>query len=336
MAGFGGSVKLTGESEYRRAIQQITQDLGKMSNALKTQSADFSANSNSLKNAEQRQNELNEAIKQQQAELAKAKTAYAQYSVEVQAQTTRHSALTREYKAAVAELDRIGKESGETSEEYKKQAEVVDKLGNELADSTESMNESKAAMSQLRSRINEASRTIDNATNEIEELGDETEESGKKAKEAANGGFTIMKGVIADLTATAIKAALNGLKKLGSALINIGKQSYGLYAEYEQLVGGIETLFGDSAGKLMEYANNAYKTAGLSANEYMEQATSFSATLLQGLGGDTEKAVEYANMAISDMSDNANKMGTDMSLIQNAYNGFAKQNYTMLKGYLAA
>ena len=79
----------------------------------------------------------------------------------------------------------------------------------------------------------------------------------------------------------------------------------------------------------MGYAENAYKTAGLSANEYMSTVTSFSASLLQSLGGDTESAAKYADMAITDMSDNANKLGTDMSLIQNAYQGFAKQNYTI-------
>lgn len=102
------------------------------------------------------------------------------------------------------------------------------------------------------------------------------------------------------------------------------------YADYEQLVGGVETLFGESSDIMQEYAQNAYKTAGLSANEYMATVTSFSASLLQGLGGDTESAAKIADMAIQDMSDNANKLGTDMSLIQNAYQGFAKQNYTML------
>lgn len=102
------------------------------------------------------------------------------------------------------------------------------------------------------------------------------------------------------------------------------------YAQYEQLVGGVDTLFKKSSKKVQEYASNAYKTAGMSANEYMETVTSFSASLLQSLENDTEAAAEYANMAITDMSDNANKMGTSMEMIQNAYNGFAKQNYTML------
>lgn len=133
----------------------------------------------------------------------------------------------------------------------------------------------------------------------------------------------------------------NGLKtaaKIGTAavgaaatgIVALTKSAVENYAEYEQLVGGVETLFGTSADKVQEYASNAYKTAGLSANEYMETVTSFSASLLQSLGGDTESAAEYADRAVTDMSDNANKMGTSMEMIQNAYQGFAKQNYTML------
>ena len=129
------------------------------------------------------------------------------------------------------------------------------------------------------------------------------------------------------------------LKKLGGivATLEIGKiiadtisDSIKAYADYEQLVGGVETLFKDSSDLVQSYAAKAYKTAGLSANQYMETVTSFSASLLQSLGGDTEKAAKYADMAITDMSDNANKMGTSMESIQYAYQGFAKQNYTML------
>ena len=115
-----------------------------------------------------------------------------------------------------------------------------------------------------------------------------------------------------------------------TALAGLSAVAINSYAEYEQLVGGVETLFQGSSGKVIEYANNAYKTAGLSANDYMETVTSFSASLLQSLDGDTAKAAEKADMAITDMSDNANKMGSSMESIQNAYQGFAKQNYTML------
>ena len=122
----------------------------------------------------------------------------------------------------------------------------------------------------------------------------------------------------------------SGIQQGTQALVNLGKQALSSAADLEQNIGGVETLFKDSANTVIENANNAFKTAGMSANEYMSTVTSFSASLLQGLGGDTAKAAEIANTAIIDMSDNANKMGTSMELIQNAYQGFAKQNYTML------
>ena len=106
----------------------------------------------------------------------------------------------------------------------------------------------------------------------------------------------------AKIGTAAVGVAAAGITALTTAAVNN-------YAEYEQLVGGVETLFKTSSGRVMEYAENAYKTAGLSANAYMETVTSFSASLLQSLGGDTDKAAEYANQALTDMSDNANKMG---------------------------
>lgn len=125
-----------------------------------------------------------------------------------------------------------------------------------------------------------------------------------------------IKGAIAKAgIAVAITKGLTETIKQGGAL--------------EQSIGGIETLFKDHAKAVQKYANEAYKTVGVSANEYMENVTSFSASLLQSLGGDTKRAAEVAHMAMVDMGDNANKMGTDMRDIQNAYQGFAKQNYTI-------
>ena len=115
--------------------------------------------------------------------------------------------------------------------------------------------------------------------------------------------------------ATAAKVGAAAVAAAGTAVVAIGKQAIEQYAEYEQLVGGVDTLFKQSSDIVMGYAENAYKTAGLSANEYMSMVTSFSASLLQSLGGDTEAAAKYADMAITDMADNANKMGTDMESI---------------------
>ena len=126
------------------------------------------------------------------------------------------------------------------------------------------------------------------------------------------------------------KAMTGAVAAVGAGAAAIVKYSLGVVANMEQQVGGVETLFKDSAKTVIRNANNAFKTAQLSANDYMSTVTSFSASLLQGLGGDTAKAAEIADMAIIDMADNANKMGTNMQDIQNAYQGFAKQNYTML------
>ncbi len=128
---------------------------------------------------------------------------------------------------------------------------------------------------------------------------------------------------VAKVGAAAVSAGVAGV----AALTKMGVEGY---AQYEQLTGGIETLFKESQATVMAYAENAYKTSGMSANQYMETVTSFSASLIQSLDGDTAKAAQVADMAITDMSDNANKMGTSIDMIQNAYNGFAKGNFTML------
>lgn len=138
-------------------------------------------------------------------------------------------------------------------------------------------------------------------------------------------GSTIKKGF-----ALAAKAGIATISAASAGIGAIVKSSASAYADYEQNIGGVETLFKDNADTIVKYASEAYKTAGISANDYMQNVTSFSASLLQGLGGDTAQAAKIANEAMVDMSDNANKMGTDISSIQNAYQGFAKQNYTML------
>lgn len=139
-----------------------------------------------------------------------------------------------------------------------------------------------------------------------------------------------LSGKLGSLAKTGATAIAGLVAAASAAVAGLATLSVKQYAEFEQLTGGVETLFKDSADLVKRYAANAYETAGLSANEYMNTITGFSASLLQGLGGDTEKAARIGHQAILDMSDNANKMGTDMSMIQNAYQGFAKQNYTML------
>ena len=157
----------------------------------------------------------------------------------------------------------------------------------------------------------------DSAKAELNKVGGEVEGTGSKVEALASKAKAMVKAFAA---AWAVKE-----------LVKIGKAALDAYANYEQLEGGVQKIFGEEASKdVMKYAERAYQTAGLSANEYMEQVTSFSASLISSLDGDTVKAAKVADMAVQDMSDNANTFGTDIGSIQNAYQGFAKQNYTML------
>lgn len=137
-------------------------------------------------------------------------------------------------------------------------------------------------------------------------------------------------GAAKKVGAAALAASAAVASAATAAVVDLTKQAVSAYADFEQLTGGVETLFGDAADYVKGRATAAFETAGLSANEYMETVTSFSASLIQSVGGDTEKAAKLADQAIIDMADNANKMGSSMESIQTAYQGFAKQNYTML------
>ncbi len=202
--------------------------------------------------------------------------------------------------------------------------EIKKKLGGGLGDEEfdelkDSVNGANDSLGDMQKEANKTKDNLGKAQQASEKLKNKLTDLGKK-------GFAALKK-IASVT---FKALAAGVAAVGAAVGKIAYEAVQAYADFEQLKGGVETLFKDNAGTVMKYANNAYKTAGLSANQYMETVTSFSASLLQSLDGDTAKAAKYADMAISDMADNANKMGTDMGSIQYAYQGFAKQNYTML------
>lgn len=183
------------------------------------------------------------------------------------------------------------------------------------------VDENSAQFQSLRREIIETERNLDDLTEAAEQSSVAMGQIGAAADKVASGAQKV-----ADATAGISHAAQAGLAVAAGAAVKIVDS----YADYEQLIGGVETLFKGSSKKLVKYAKSAYKTAGLSANNYMETATGFAASLVSSLGGDTEKAVELVDMAITDMADNTNKMGSDIKSIQNAYQGFAKQNYTML------
>ena len=211
----------------------------------------------------------------------------------------------------------LSKAVGETSQRLETLKKAADQANDALAKGEISQEQYDS----LRREIIETENSLDDLTKAANQSNTALEKIGATADKVTSGAQKV-----ADATAGISRAAQTGLAAAAAATVKIVDS----YADYEQLIGGVETLFKSDAKTLVNYANNAYKTAGLSANAYMETATGFAASLVSSLGGDTKKAVEMADMAITDMADNANKMGSDIQSIQNAYQGFAKQNYTML------
>lgn len=292
MSGFGGTVKLTGESEYRKALNEITSSLKVLNSEMKIVTSQYDKNDKSTANLSQQNEVLTKKISEQKQKV---------------------DVLTQALTDAEAE-------TGKNSNTSKKWQIELNNAKAELVKLEKSVDDNEKAMK-------DSANATDKNTDAIDKFGKEADESGKSALKL---GDIIKANLISEGIVAGIKGLGDAIKGVGSAFIDLGKQAMASYGEYEQLVGGVNTLFGESGAKVQEYANNAYKTAGLSANQYMETVTSFSASMIASLNGDTAKASEISNRAIIDMSDNANKMGTSMESIQNAYQGFAKQNYTML------
>lgn len=191
-------------------------------------------------------------------------------------------------------------------------------LGNALQSAKEKFIDMARGAEKAASGADSVGEASDDTEKDVTELGDAADKTGERFGKFGD----VLKGAGTAIAAVSA-AAIAGAVALGTQVVKS-------YADYEQLVGGIDTLFGGASKQVQTFAANAYATAGLSANQYMELTTSFSSSLIQSLGGDTAKAAAYADQAITDMADNANKMGTSIDTIQNAYRGFSMQNYTML------
>ena len=323
MSGFGGSVKLTGENEYRKALSQITQSLRVVSAEMKVASSSFDAGEKSQKELEKSAKELKASLDIEKEGLSGLKEKLRDLESEYAKTQSKHVALLQEYDKESQKLEQIEKDLGTSSQEYKAQEKVVADLDKELTKSTKEYDAQGNAINQMRIQTANAESTINQTSIAIDKMGKSAEES----KE----GFTVMKGVLSNLATDVIRSVIDGIKQLGQAFVDVGKEAVSSYAEFEQLEGGVKKIFGDDmAQAVIENSQNAFKTAGLSANEYMETVTGFSASLIQSLGGDTEKAVEVSDRAIRDMSDNANTFGTDMASIQAVYNNIAKGQFSTL------
>lgn len=236
---------------------------------------------------------------------------------------------------------------GSSLKEIKKLQNDINELKKKLTGEIDN-----GAFDEFRDDVNKSVKPLQKVKEQAEKVKQKVTEIGKKAAVTAFNGLKKLAGI-------SFKALTVGLTTAATAIGGIVAKSVSAFAEFEQLKGGVETLFGAKGAKSVEEyakivgksvkdvtkeyknklaaekqvlsdANEAYKTAGLSANDYMQTVTSFSASLISSVGGDTKKAAKYANTALINMSDNANKMGTDMGSLQYAYQGFAKQNYTIV------
>lgn len=327
---FGSSVKLTGADEYKKSLKDITQNLKLMSAEMKATSTSFDAGEKSEKQMMQSAREMKKALEEQRQALSNLKAQLPDLVAKYDSAEKKHKSLVSELRVEEKTLEEVRKRFGESSKEYKDQEKVVDSLKNEVKLSQTEYEKLGKDVDNAKIQLAKSETTINQTAIALDKMGKEAEESGEDAEKGSEG-FTVMKGVLTNLATQAINKALDGLKQLGSAFIDIGKDAVSSYAEFEQLEGGVVKLFGEDTAKTVgENAQRAFQTAGMSANEYMETVTGFSASLIAGLNGDTAKASEVADQAIRDMSDNANTFGTSIDSIQNAYQGFAKGNFTML------
>lgn len=242
--------------------------------------------------------------------------------------------VASQFTATTSAEEKTAKTAAVLTKQIDTQRERVKLLAEQTGKAAAKYGEADSRTQKWQQALNEAQASLNKMQGDLRattaEMRDMDDAMDDGAKKALSFGDVLKANLASDAIVSGVKALASAIKEAGAALIDLGKQSIQGFAEQEQLIGGVDTLFKESSKQVQQYANEAYKTAGLSANEYMETVTSFSASLLQSMGGDTQAAAEKANRAITDMSDNANKMGTDMQSIQNAYQGFAKANYTML------
>ena len=261
-------------------------------------------------------NQINQIIQQ-------SRTLESQMKLVASSFTTATTAEEKNAKTASV----LSKQIDVQRERVKLLAEQTGKAAAKYGESDAKTQKWQQALNEAQAVLNKMQGDLRATTANLRSMDDEMDDGAKKA---LSFGDVLKANLASDVIVSGIKAMASAIKEAGAALVDLGKQSIQGFAEQEQLIGGVDTLFKESSAQVQRYANDAYKTAGLSANDYMETVTSFSASLLQSLGGDTAAAAQKADQAITDMSDNANKMGTDMHSIQNAYQGFAKANYTML------
>lgn len=254
--------------------------------------------------------EINSAFKVLGSEMKLVESQFDKNDSSVEALTARNTALEKSIEAQKQKIETLLAALANAAESFGENDKRTQNWQIQLNNAEAALNGMERELKDNNEALSKAENGMDDAGEAADEMGDKIDDAGDsagKSESKFSGLGTTLKAVGAAMGAVVVAAAAGAVK--------LGKEVVSAYADYEQLVGGIDTLFKDSSLEMQRYAANAYKTAGMSANDYMETVTGFSASLISSLGGDTEKAAKYADMAITDMSDNANKMDSDMESI---------------------
>lgn len=310
MTGFGSSIKLEGESEYQRALKQINQSLREVGSEMKIVSSSFDKNDKSTQAMAQRSDVLNKKLEEQKNKLTVLTQKYNDMNNTYGKNSTAQKELNSELEKAKATLQNVAKESGVTSDAYKKQQKVVDDLEDKQVQYNNAVSKAKTEMNQAQAEVNKTTKELNDLEKELDDNNDELKKNEK--------GWSSWGQTLADLRTKAITGAINGLKKLGSAVISVGKQAISSYAEFEQLEGGAKKIFDElDFSKITKDANNAFKTLGLSANQYLEIMNTVGANFASTLGD--KKGYEIAKEGLQAITDFATGTGKSVDELSTKY-----------------
>lgn len=344
----GPKIGIEGEAAFKQSLKNIVQQTKALDAEFKMVTSTFGKNSDAQAKLKAQAEVLGRQLANQKSRVTLLETAYENSKKKL-------DELSAALNKATNEHGKNSTEAQAANAAYQRQIGVVAKAKTEWMNATTAANKMADQLADTEDALSKAGQETQSTEEETKKLGAAMEDTGQKSSVF---GDMLKANLLGDAIQAAIGKTVDMIKELGSAFVSLAKSSLEGYGNYEQLVGGVKTLFGTEAGSVEEYAQSvdksvaevvdkynslqrsqetvlknardSWKTTGLTINDYMETVTGFAASLISSLGGDTEKAARYADMALVDMSDNANKFGTDMTSIIYAYQGFAKQNYTML------
>lgn len=329
MAGtFGGAVKIQGQSEYIRAINNMTAVIKTNTSEMKLSQVQYDNADEAMKSQIPRLENVARAYGNLQTQVSNYRKLIADLVGKQNDQIVKHNELGKTLEEEKKVLENLREQGLKNTKQYEEQAKKVQDLENKYTTSQNAIDKNQKSIEKYKQEMNKTSAQMEETRGKLRKLTDEQDNNINVTKESEQG-WTQWGQVMANIKTRVVNAMIDGVKELGSKVLELGKSSVEAYATFESQLVGVQKLYGDSANIVLENASEAYKTLGISMNEYIENAQLFSATLINRLG-DTGLAAEYVDRMMNDMADNTAALGTDLNMVANAYRGFARGTYVML------